>query len=47
MYLNVKLTGEGMAYGGLPFPGTGCPVPYAVFNFLIDLYHMLELIGPP
>ena len=19
--------GEGMAYGGLPFPGTGCPVP--------------------
>ena len=19
--------GEGMAYGGLPFPDTGCPVP--------------------
>ena len=21
------LMGEGMAYGGLPFPGTGCPIP--------------------
>ena len=21
------LVGKGMAYGGLPFPGTGCPVP--------------------
>ena len=29
--------GEGVAYGGLPFPGTGCPVPdvgniYLVWN---------------
>ena len=22
-----QIDGEGMAYGGLPFPGTGCPVP--------------------
>ena len=23
----ILLMGEGIAYGGLPFPGTGCPVP--------------------
>ena len=29
--------GDGMAYGALPFPGTGCPVPdvgniYLIWN---------------
>ena len=33
-----------MVHGGLPFPGTGCPVPDVGFNFFIDLYQMLELI---
>ena len=27
LYLDVELIREGMAYGGLPFPDTGCPVP--------------------
>ena len=27
LYLDVKLMGKGMAYGDLPFPCTGCPLP--------------------
>ena len=32
--------GEGMAFGGLPFPGTGCPIPDVDYLCLlcIDLY---------
>ena len=26
---------KGMAYGGLPFPGTGCPVPDVTDIYLI------------
>ena len=27
LYIDALLLGEGVAYGGLPFPGTGCPIP--------------------
>ena len=33
-----------MTYGGLPFPGKGCPVPDDGFDNFIDLYRMLEMI---
>ena len=33
--------GEGVTSGDLPFR---CPVPYAGFNFFVDLYQMLKLI---
>ena len=29
------LMGKGVAYGGLPFPGTGCPVPDVANTYLI------------
>ena len=34
------LMGEGMACGGLPFPGTGCPIPDVDYLCLlcIDFY---------
>ena len=37
-YIDALLMGEGMAYDGLPFPDTGCPVPdvgyiYIVWNY--------------
>ena len=28
--------GEGMPYGSLPFPGTGCPVPDASIYYVPD-----------
>ena len=33
-----------MAYGGLPFLGTSCPVSKFGFDYSIDLYQMLEMI---
>ena len=33
-----------MVPGGLPFLGTDCPVPGVGFNYVIDLYRMLEMI---
>ena len=46
-HLNVKLMAKGpwWAYGGLPFSGTGCPVPDIDFNYFIHLYQMLEMIN--
>ena len=32
------LTDRGRTYGGLPFPGTGCPVQDVGFDYFIDLY---------
>ena len=32
-----------MDYGGLPFLGTGCPVPNSGFNYFMDLYRVLEM----
>ena len=29
------MMGKGMAYGGMPFPGIGCPVPDVVNIYLI------------
>ena len=42
------LMGKGMAYGGLPFPGTGCPVPdvantYLIWNVWCMVYCFLQL----
>ena len=36
--------GEGIAYGGLPFLGTGCPVPDIDFDYFIGLCQMLKVI---
>ena len=36
--------GGGGCHGGLPFPGTDCPVPGIGFNSFIDLYQVLEVI---
>ena len=28
----------------VPFPGTGCPAPNVGFNYIINLYQMLDMI---
>ena len=36
--------GKGMAYGALPFPGTGCPVP-DVANIYFELSNVWVIVS--
>ena len=37
--------GEGMAYGGLPFPDTGCPVPDVYIYYASDMINVLNTVS--
>ena len=38
------MLGEGIsAYGGLPFPDTGCPVPYVGYIYLVNDYEIIQV----
>ena len=50
LYLDFKLMGKGMAYGGLPFLDTGCPVPDAYIYYvpnMINVWDTFFYIHPP
>ena len=37
MIYTFHMMGQGVAYGGLPFPDTGCPVPDVYIHYAPDI----------
>ena len=44
-HLDLKLIAEGMAYGGLPFPDTSCPVPDVYIYYVSDMINVLDNVS--